>query len=109
MRCGLSALLVSGDAGARSAAQTLPMRRPYPAQTAAAELGFAIAAFGCGLYDAPLWSIGLATFGMLAYWTWSRRAWLNRLRGKAWMVLSINAALVLIAIMGGAYWLGLSI
>lgn len=85
------------------------MRRPIPAHNAAAELGFAILAFGCGLYDAPLWLIGLATFGMLAYWTWSRRAVLDRLRGRTWMVLSINAAAVLIAIMAGAYWLGLNL
>ncbi len=85
------------------------MRRPIPAHNAAAELGFAISAFGCGLYDAPLWLIGLATFGMLAYWTWSRRAVLDRLRSRTWMVLSINAATVLIAIMGGAYWLGLNL
>ncbi|GAM96530.1 hypothetical protein U91I_00149 [alpha proteobacterium U9-1i] len=86
------------------------MRRPVlPAHNAAAELGFALTAFACGLYDAPLWLIGLATFGMLAYWTWSRRAVLDRLRGRTWMVLSLNAAAVLIAIMAGAYWLGLSI
>lgn len=85
------------------------MRRPIPAHNAVTELGFAISAFACGLYDAPVWLIGLATFGMLAYWTWSRRAVLDRLRGRTWMVLSINAATVLIAIMGGAYWLGLNL
>lgn len=83
--------------------------RPTPLHTAMAELGLTITAFGCGLFDAPIWAVGLASFAMLAYWSWSRRAWLDRLRGKAWAALTINASLVLIAIMGGAYWLGLNI
>lgn len=83
--------------------------RPYPMHVAATELGFAVTAFACGLYDAPLALVGLATFGMLAYWSWSRRVLLNRLRGSAWAFLSLSAVAVLIAIMGGAYWLGLSL
>ncbi len=47
---------------------------------AACDGGFAIAAFGCGLFDAPLWLTGLVAFAMLAYWSWSRRRVLNRLR-----------------------------
>lgn len=83
--------------------------RPYPMHVAVAELGFAVTAFACGLYDAPVWLIGLATFGLLAYWSWSRRVLLNRLRGTTWALLSLSATAVLIAIMGGAYWLGLSL
>lgn len=73
------------------------------------DMGFAIAAFGCGLLDAPVWIAGLVAFGMLAYWSWSRRVALNRLRGKAWVAQTGMAVAVLIAILGGAYWLGLGI
>ena len=71
------------------------------------DLFFAIAAFGCGLFDAPLWLTGLAAFGMLAYWSWTRRRALNRLRGPVWASQTSLAVTVLIAILGGAYWLGL--
>jgi hypothetical protein len=81
--------------------------RSYDLGTAATELAFAIAAFGCGLFDAPLWSVGLAAVGMLAYWSWSRRVVLNRLRGAAWMTVSSIGAAAIISIIAGAYWLGL--
>ena len=71
------------------------------------DLGFATAAFSCGLFDAPMWIAGLAAFGMLAYWSWTRRAVLNRLRGAAWASQTSLAIAVLITILGGAYWLGL--
>lgn len=71
------------------------------------DLGFAIAAFGCGLFDAPLWATGLVAFSMLAYWSWSRRPILNRLRGAAWASQTGLAVAVIIAILAGAYWLGL--
>jgi hypothetical protein len=76
-------------------------------KVALTELGFAVAAFGCGLYDAPLWAIGLAALGMLAYWSWSRRLVLNRLRGAVWATVSTIATFAIIAIQAGAYWLGL--
>lgn len=78
-------------------------------ETAFGDLSFAIAAFGCGLFDAPLWLTGLAALGMLAYWTWTRRAVLNRLRGAAWASQTGIAVAVLIAIVAGAYWLGLGV
>jgi hypothetical protein len=83
-------------------------RRPYPFAHAAAELVFAIAAFACGLFDAPLWMAGLAAVGMLAYWSWSRRLVLNRLRGATWMTVSGLGAVAIVAIIAGAYWLGLA-
>jgi hypothetical protein len=83
-------------------------QRPYDFGTAAIELAFAIAAFGCGLFDAPLWAVGLAGVGMLAYWSWSRRVVLNRLRGTAWMTISIVGSIAIISIVAGAYWLGLA-
>lgn len=76
-------------------------------KVALTELGFAITAFGCGLFDAPMWMTGLAAFGMLAYWSWSRRAVLNRLRGAVWATVSTLATIAIIAIQAGAYWLGL--
>lgn len=76
-------------------------------RVALTELGFAVTAFGCGLYDAPLWATGLAALGMLAYWSWSRRAVLNRLRGATWATVSSVATVAIIAIQAGAYWLGL--
>jgi hypothetical protein len=82
--------------------------RPYDFTVAATELAFAIAAFGCGLFDAPLWSAGLAGVGMLAYWSWSRRAVLNRLRGAAWITISTVGSIAIISIIAGAYWLGLA-
>lgn len=76
-------------------------------KVALTELAFAVAAFGCGLYDAPAWLAGLAALGMLAYWSWSRRLVLNRLRAAAWATVSTMAAFAIIAIQAGAYWLGL--
>lgn len=83
-------------------------RRTYDFSTAAIELGFAIAAYACGLFDAPLWSVGLAGIGMLAYWSWSRRLVLNRLRGATWITVSAVGSVAIISIIAGAYWLGLA-
>jgi len=83
-------------------------RRSYDMNVAAIELAFAIAAFGCGLFDAPLWMVGVAGIGMLAYWNWSRRVVLNRLRGAAWLTVSAVGTIAIIAIVAGAYWLGLA-
>jgi len=44
---------------------------------------------------------------MLAYWSWSRRRALNRLRGVTWATQTGLAMVVIIAILVGAYWLGL--
>jgi len=82
-------------------------RRPDDFSTAFGDLSFAIAVFACGLFNAPLWTAGLAAFGMLAYWSWTRRGVLNRLRGAAWASQTSLAIAVLIAILAGAYWLGL--
>jgi hypothetical protein len=73
----------------------------------AIELGFAIAAFACGLFDAPIWASGAVALGMLTHWSWSRRRILNRLRGAAWASQTALAICVLIAILVGAYWLGM--
>jgi hypothetical protein len=83
--------------------------RTYPLVVALTELGFAVAAFGCGLYDAPLWGAALASFGMVAYWSHTRRIMLNRMRGAAWALSTAGALAVLIAIQSGAYWLGLGL
>ncbi|MFT3729078.1 MAG: hypothetical protein QM759_14740 [Terricaulis sp.] len=82
-------------------------RRPSPLATALGDGGFAIAAFACGLFDAPAWLTGLVAAGMLAYWSWSRRRVLNRLRGATWATQTGFAVMVLIAILVGSYWLGL--
>jgi hypothetical protein len=82
-------------------------RRKPGLGVALSDLGFAIAAFGCGLYNTPLWLTGLAAFVMLAYWTWTRRAALHRLRSAVWVSPSTLAVAMLFAILGGAYWLGL--
>ena len=87
---------------------TTTRRRPSVA-VAATEAGFAAAAFACGIYDAPIWVAGLVAFGMLAYWSWTRRVVLNRLRGAAWAAQTGMAVLIIIAILAGSYWLGLSI
>jgi hypothetical protein len=88
---------------------SVPVRRRHHDFTlAACDGGFAIGAFGCGLFDAPLWLTGLVAFAMLAYWSWSRRAVLNRLHGAAWASLTTLAVLVIIAILAGSYWLGLN-
>ena len=76
--------------------------------TAALDGGFAVAAFGCGLFDAPLWLTGLVAFAMLAYWSWSRRRVLNRLHGVIWASQTTLAVFVIIAILAGSYWLGLN-
>lgn len=74
---------------------------------AAAETGFAVAAFGCGLFDAPIWLTGLAAVGMLVYWAATRNPVLNRLRGATWATVITLGFVAIIAIQAGAYWLGL--
>ena len=59
-------------------------RHYYTFENAAIELGFALAAFACGLFDAPVWLTALAAISMLAYWTVTRNSVLNRLRGATW-------------------------
>jgi hypothetical protein len=83
-------------------------RRLNDFTTAACDGAFAVAAFGCGLFDAPLWLTGLVAFAMLAYWSWSRRRALNRLRGATWASVSTLGIFVIIAILAGSYWLGLN-
>lgn len=73
------------------------------------DLGFALAMFACGLFDAPGWSAGLVATGMVAYWSWSRRRVLKRLPAKAWASQTGLALSVIIAIEAGAYWLGLGL
>jgi hypothetical protein len=83
-------------------------RRPYSFANAASELGFALAAFACGLFDAPLWMAGLAAVSMLVYWALTRNSVLNRLRGTAWLTVMTVGLVAIIAIQAGAYWLGLA-
>ena len=81
--------------------------RHYSFANAATELCFALAAFACGLFDAPVWVAGLAAVSMLAYWTVTRNSVLNRLRGAAWLTVMTVGLVAIIAIQAGAYWLGL--
>ena len=74
---------------------------------ATAELGFALAAFACGLFDAPVWLTALAAVSMLAYWTVTRNSGLNRLRGATWATVMTLGFVTIISIQVGAYWLGL--
>jgi len=82
-------------------------RHHYGLANAVTELGFALAAFACGLFDAPVWVAGLAAISMLAYWTVTRNAVLSRLRGTTWATVMIVGFVAIIAIQAGAYWLGL--
>jgi hypothetical protein len=82
-------------------------RRPYSFANAATELGFALAAFACGLFDAPVWVTALAVVSMLAYWSVTRNSVLNRLRGTTWLTVMTVGVVAIIAIQAGAYWLGL--
>ena len=71
------------------------------------ELGFALAAFACGLFDAPVWLTALAAVSMLAYWTVTRNSVLNRLRGATWATVMTLGFVTIISIQVGSYWLGL--
>jgi hypothetical protein len=82
-------------------------RRPTAFAIALGDAGFAVAAFACGLFDAPVWLTGLVAAAMLAYWSWSRRRVLNRLRGATWATQTGLAVFVIIAILAGSYWLGI--
>lgn len=82
-------------------------RRRYSFANAATELGFALATFACGLFDAPVWLTGLAAVGMLVYWAMTRNSVLNRLRGARWATVMTVGLVAIIAIQAGAYWLGL--
>jgi len=84
-------------------------RRRANMTVAATDGAFALSLFGCGYFDAPIELTALAAFGMLAYWSWSRRAVLNRLRGAAWYSQTGIAVLVILAIVSGSYWLGLGV
>lgn len=86
----------------------MPVRRPA-LSVAAAELGFLVAAFACGVVDAPIWLVGIVAFAMLAYWSWSRRVALNRLRGAQWMTQTLIAVTLMIVVVAGAYWAGLAL
>jgi hypothetical protein len=83
-------------------------RASYSIATVTTEIAFALAAFACGLYDAPLWITALAAIGMLSYWSWSRRLLLNRMRGTTWAMASFMGVVTIISIVAGAYWLGLA-
>jgi hypothetical protein len=82
-------------------------RHYYSFANAATELGFALAAFACGLFDAPVWLTALAAISMLAYWTLTRNSVLNRLRGATWATVMTLGFVTIISIQAGAYWLGL--
>lgn len=82
-------------------------RHYYTFTNAATELCFALAAFACGLFDAPTWMAALAAVAMLSYWTVSRNSVLNRLRGATWATVMTLGFVAIIAIQAGAYWLGL--
>jgi hypothetical protein len=82
-------------------------RRRYSFANKLTELGFALAAFACGLFDAPIWLTGLAAVSMLVYWAVTRNPVLNRLRGAAWATVITVGFVAIIAIQAGAYWLGL--
>ncbi|MBL8536950.1 MAG: hypothetical protein JNM59_06055 [Hyphomonadaceae bacterium] len=73
------------------------------------DLAFAVGVFACGLFDAPVWTAGLAGAGMVAYWAASRRRILRRLPSKARANQTAIALFVVIAIQAGAYWLGLGV
>jgi hypothetical protein len=82
-------------------------RHYYSFANAATELGFALAAFACGLFDAPVWLTALAAISMLAYWTVTRNSVLNRLRGATWATVMTLGFVTIISIQVGSYWLGL--
>lgn len=82
-------------------------RHYYTFANAATELCFALAAFACGLFDAPVWLTALAAISMLAYWTVTRNSVLNRLRGATWATVMTLGFVTIISIQVGSYWLGL--
>ncbi len=83
-------------------------RRHYHSfKNAVSELAFALAAFACGLFDAPVWLTALAAVSMLAYWTVTRNSVLNRLRGATWATVMTLGFVTIISIQVGSYWLGL--
>jgi hypothetical protein len=82
-------------------------RHYYSFSNAMTELGFALAAFACGLFDAPIWLTALAAISMLAYWTVTRNSVLNRLRGATWATVVTLGFVTIISIQVGSYWLGL--
>jgi len=73
------------------------------------DLAFAVLMFACGLFDAPWWAAAGVALAMIAYWTWTRRNVLSRLKGAAWASQTAIALAVIIAILAGAYWLGLGV
>lgn len=83
-------------------------RRPN-LTNAAFEFGFVIAALICGVAGAPFWAAAMVAFAMLAHWSWTRRVALNKLRMGDWAVRSLISVAVIIAVLAGAYGLGLAI
>jgi uncharacterized membrane protein YeiB len=86
----------------------MPARRPN-LSNAAFELGFTAAAFVCGLIGAPYWAAGIVAFAMLAFWSWTRRVALNKLKLGQWALRSLISVAVIIAVLALAYGAGLAI
>jgi uncharacterized membrane protein YeiB len=86
----------------------MPARRLNLAN-AAIEIGFVLAALLCGVLGAPFWVAGIVAFALLVHWSWSRRVALNKLKLGQWALQSLISVVVIIAVLAGAYGLGLAI
>jgi len=83
------------------------MRKPN-IRSAAADLGFAAAAFVLGLLGASLPYAALAFLGAALVWSWTRRDALARMD---WRMRATNGALalgMLAVVLGVLYWIGLT-
>ena len=86
----------------------MSLRRPNLG-AALLDLGPAVGAFALGAAGARLGYLALAFLAGVALWAWTRRNVIARLEGADRFANVSLALLVLAIVLGGAYWLGLSI
>jgi hypothetical protein len=76
------------------------------------ELAFVAAAGVLGAYHAPWWTLFILADLMIVYWLWNRRVGIKQLEDmgakKLAMAIAISLALI-VAVLGGAYWIGRSL
>ncbi len=76
---------------------------------AGADLAFAALAFVAGYLGAAVWFAGLIALGAAIVWAWLRRATLANMDPARLAASTAVALAVLVVVLGGAYWLGLSL
>jgi len=76
---------------------------------AGADFGFAVLALVLGWLGAPLAGFALCLLAAMAVWAWLRWAALRQMALSLRLTNTALALLMIGAVLGGAYWLGLAL